>query len=81
MLCRLEGDTRANKKEEIPAAYRLLSEKLNDLTGMDLNVTNEAFFEKDYAYWLIVCTDSLCLHGSDIYFRKEVPIEGMRYGG
>jgi len=23
---------------------------------MDLNVTNEAFFEKDYAYWLIVCT-------------------------
>lgn len=76
LLCILKGNNSPIKKDKIIEAEKTLSEKLNNLTGIDLDVTNEKFLEDHYDYWLIVCTDSVSIYGSDKYYRENVQIEG-----
>jgi hypothetical protein len=75
-LCILKDETAFAIDKRIVDAKTVLSAKLSDLTGIDLDVTNEIFLKEHYDYWLIVCTDSLCLYGPNKYFKSEVNIDG-----
>ncbi len=78
VLCILTKDNDTIKSNELLKNEKKINSEIKFLTGIDINIVNEKYLQENYDYWLIVCSDSLCLYGNNKYYKKEIIIDGKQ---